>query len=257
MRGIEFLRLGDEETGGGYAAPGCHLEGQARSVLAGPTGFPLWVVRAELAAGARLCWEGPHGDEGLYPIDGDLSVDGRTCPAGGVVVVEAGAAATVSAPRGARLLHFGPHDHQAPSTGWYGPPAAGPRGVHVVGPGGLYAAHEPGRDTRMFADSSCATCRITLFFTGRDTAYAAAPHSHSTDEILYLLAGEVRFGSHRLGPGDAAFIEGGRRYAFRSGPDGFAFLNYRRDASEQTVVGDVARLEGGEARGLDRVWDVR
>lgn len=257
MRGIEFRHLGGEDVSDGYAAPGCRLEGQARSVLAAPTDFPLWVVRAELTAGSHLHWEKPHGDEGLYAIDGDLWVDGRTCPAGGVVVVESGARATVRTTGGACLLHFGPHDHMAPTTGWYGPPTPGPRGVHVVGPGGLYATHEPGRDTRMFADSSCATCRITLFLTGRDSEYVSAPHSHSADEILYLLTGEVRFGSHRLGPGDAAFVEGGRRYAFRSAPQGFAFLNYRRDASMQTVVGDVARLEGGQARGLDRVWDVR
>jgi hypothetical protein len=109
----------------------------------------------------------------------------------------------------------------------------------------------------MFADSTCPTCRITLFVTGRDEPYTSSRHSHSADEVLYVLRGEVRFGSRRLGPGDAVAIEGGYKYGFRSGPDGFAFLNYRRDASEQTSDGDVARLEGGKARGLTFVNDVR
>lgn len=255
MRGIDFRRM--EDAAAGYPAPTCRLDGDATGAIAAPAGFPLWVARGELAPGARLRWTGDHGDEGIYLLAGELGVDGRRCPAGGVVVVEAGAPAEVVAPDGARLLHFGPHDPEVPTTGYHGPPRPTPRGTHVIGPRGLYAAAQPGRDTRMFADSTCDTCRITLFFTGRQAAYVAAPHSHSTDEVLYLLSGEVRFGSHRMAPGDAAFIEADRRYAFRSGPEGFAFVNYRRDASEQTVAGDVARLEGGRARGLERVWDVR
>ena len=109
----------------------------------------------------------------------------------------------------------------------------------------------------MFADSSCETCRITLFFTGRDDEYVSSLHSHSVDELMVVVAGEVRFGNRRLHAGDAVAITGGHRYGFRSGPDGFAFLNYRRDASEQTSDGDVARPEGGAARGLTLVNDIR
>jgi len=121
----------------------------------------------------------------------------------------------------------------------------------------MFAAVGPGRDTRMFADSTCQTCRITFFTTGRDSEYVSSPHSHSVDEILYLMSGRIRFGSRELRPGDAVCIEGDRRYAFRSGPEGFAFLNYRRDASKQTIVGDIPRLEGGLARGLTPVFDER
>jgi hypothetical protein len=173
------------------------------------------------------------------------------------VIVEASAPACVSAPDGATLVHFGPRDPDPPVDGYYGAPAGEPRAVHVVGPGGTYAAIEPGRETRMFADSTCGTCRITLFFTGRDAEWRSAAHSHSADEILYLLRGTIHLGSYRLDPGDAVAIAGGRRYAFRSGPDGFAFLNYRRDASEQTTAGGEPLLEGGRVRGLTLVNDVR
>jgi hypothetical protein len=109
----------------------------------------------------------------------------------------------------------------------------------------------------MFADSTCPTCRITLFVTGRDEPYRSARHSHSADEVQYVTRGEVRFGSRVLRPGDAVAIAGGYRYRFQSGNAGFAFLNYRRDASEQTNDGDIPRLEGGRARGLAFVNDVR
>jgi hypothetical protein len=70
-----------------------------------------------------------------------------------------------------------------------------------------------------------------------------------------VLRGRIQFGSYELGPGDAVAIRGDQRYQFRSGPDGFAFLNYRRDASEQTTEGSQPQLEGGKARSLTFVND--
>src|SRR3954471_20593932 len=85
--------------------------------------FPLWSVRSELAPGAALAWDGRHGEEGLYVLEGELVVDGRVCPAGGVVVVESDVAATVTAPAGARVVHVGPADADAPGDGLLGAPA--------------------------------------------------------------------------------------------------------------------------------------
>ena len=263
MRGLGFAPA--TALADGYAAPTCRLIGGARSSLVSFDGFPLWAVTAELAPGAELRWGdargdahgAAHGDEGVYVTAGSLLVGDRECPAGGAVIIEGQAAASVAAPEGATVVHFGPHDPSPPADGYFGPAAPPPHGAHVVGPGGVYAAVEPGRDTRMFADSTCPTCRITLFFTGRDERYVSARHSHSADEILYVLRGEVRFGSRRLAPGDAVCIAGGHKYGFQSGAEGFAFLNYRRDASEQTTEGDIPRLEGGRVRGLTFVNDVR
>jgi mannose-6-phosphate isomerase-like protein (cupin superfamily) len=220
-------------------------------------GFPLWALQADLAPTSQLIWAGDHGDEALYAVSGTLEVDGRRCPPRGAVIVESGVAASVCAPHGARVVHVGAHDIAPPAGGRYGPPEPAGDGVHVIGPGGTWAAVEPGRETRMFADSTCPTCRITLFVTGRSDLYAAAPHRHSADEILFVLEGEVHFGAYRLGPGDAVAVAAGQRYGFRSGPQGFAFLNYRRDVSEQTVGSEAPKLEGGAARGLTPVHDVR
>ena len=258
MKGIAFAPLDEAAVEAGYAAPTCSLvEGSASSSLVCFERFPLWAVRARLEPHSTLAWSEPHGDEAVYVADGSIAYGDRVCPPGGAVVVEAGTTARVTAAAGASVLHFGPWDAEPPSDGRYGPPAPGPRRVHVVGPGGTYAAVEPGRDTRMFADSSCETCRITLFLTGRDSRYVSTRHSHSADELMILVAGEVRFGSRRLHTGDAVVVAGGYRYGFRSGPEGFAFLNYRRDASEQTIDGDVARPEGGAAHGLTLVNDIR
>lgn len=194
--------------------------------------FSLWVRRDELAPGAPLTIAGPHGDEALYVRSGSIVFDGREVETGGVAVVEAGADATFTAGAdGAVLVHFGPSDPEPPASGAYGPPAATPRGVHLVGPRGLMAIEQPGRSTRFFADSECPTCRITLFTTARDEQYRSASHSHSEDEILYMLDGDIQVGPTTLGPDTGVCIPGNQVYGFRSGDRGFRFLNYRRDVS--------------------------
>ena len=88
--------------------------------------------------------------------------------------------------------------------------------------------------------------------------YVSATHSHSTDELIHLVWGELRLGSQTMRPGDTLAVDADRRYGFRSGPDGFGFLNYRRDASEQVVErGSPPRREGGLVNGLTAVMDVR
>ena len=54
-------------------------------------------------------------------------------------------------------------------------------------------------------------------------------------ELIYILGGEIHLGSQRLGPGASLFIAADQPYRFRAGAEGFAFINYRRDASEMTV----------------------
>ena len=257
MSGITFAPASTAPICETYPTATCRAGGQVTASLRSFEGFPLWVLQADLAPASQLRWDEDHGEEALFAVSGTLEVDGRRCPPRGAVIVEAGVAASVCAPAGARVVHVGAHQKTPPADGRYGPPEATGRGVHVIGPGGTWAAVEPGRETRMFADSTCPTCRITLFLTSRSSLYVAAPHRHSADEILFVLDGDVHFGAYHLRSGDAVAVAAGQRYGFRSGPDGFAFLNYRRDVSEQTVGSEPPRLEGGAARGLTPVGDVR
>lgn len=194
--------------------------------------FSLWVSRERIQPGARFERDGVHGDEAVYVQEGVLVFDGRELDAGCVAVVESGAAAAfVAGDEGSTIVHFGPHASSPPGDGAYGPPQPAPRGVHLVGPRGLLAIEQPGRSTRFFADSACATCRLTLFSTARDHLYRSSSHSHSEDEILYVLDGEIRVGATTIEPDMGVMIPGGEVYGFRSGDSGFRFLNYRRDVS--------------------------
>jgi quercetin dioxygenase-like cupin family protein len=247
---------GDTPTREGWLAPTVALSGAASSAPLSPDGFPLWLVRGVLEPGSTLTWSGAHGDEVLHVTRGELEVDGRVCPTGGAVIVESDVAATVRAVGEAEVLHFGPADPTPPADGFYGPAATEGHGVHIVGPGGTFAQVEGPRDTRFFADSTCPTCRATLLHTGRAVAYESAPHSHSQDELIHVLRGELQLGAYRVGPGDTLAIAKDVRYRFRS--EGFAFVNYRRDVSHQTIDRDAPPiLEGGAVHGFTPVMDLR
>jgi quercetin dioxygenase-like cupin family protein len=267
VKKIQFARLREAPEVAGTAVDTCRATGAATSRRLGFEGFPLWSVRTDLAAGAALVWDGRHGDEGLYVLEGELVVDGRVCPTGGAIVVEADVAATIEAPGGASVVHVGPTEPVAPADGLHGPPATEGRSVHVVGPEGTYATVEGTRGTRMFLDSTCPTCRISFFVSGRPVPNTSAIHTHSADEIISVLHGELRFGSQRLGPGDAVAIVGGQQYGFSASggtvdgdgqpSGGYAFLNYRRDASMMQRQGAEPFLEGGAATGMTYVGDLR
>jgi mannose-6-phosphate isomerase-like protein (cupin superfamily) len=261
VRGIHFVEpegydLPARDVPGAVASPG------VTSRLVSPPGFPLWLLRRRLPVGAHLTWSGDGGDEAVYVVRGALDVDGRVCPAGGCVVVEAGATPTVTASADAELVHVG---HRAPDGDDSGSGAThGVAGtadhasavVHVVGPGGTFARVEPGRTSRYYADSTCPGCDITVLLTGRDEPYVSAAHSHSSDELIHVLEGELVVGRTVLGPGSTVAVAAGRRYGFRS--DGFRFLNYRPGPSEMTTRRDAPpRQEGGAVNGFEEVMDLR
>jgi quercetin dioxygenase-like cupin family protein len=236
------------------------LAPQDRARRLSPPGVSLWLHDVTLSAGSQLCWDSRHGDEVLYVLSGSIALPGsaaRVVPTGGALIVEAGVAYEVTVAEPTRILHMGPADPAPPSDGPYGAPLSEGHGVHAVGPGGVYARSEVGRDTRFFADSSCPTCRLTLMKTGRDELYVSEAHSHSQDELIHVLTGEITVGRQTLGPGDTLFVAADRRYTFTGGTDGFSFLNYRRDASLHTPVrGGSSVLEGGATHGFAHVGDL-
>lgn len=53
------------------------------------------------------------------------------------------------------------------------------------------------------------------------------PHAHEQDEIIYIVAGEMRFGTEVLHAGSSVKIAGGALYSFSAGPEGLEILNFR------------------------------
>ncbi len=218
----------------GYLAPTCRATGTLASARFHPAGYSLWQVSAELGAGAELRWEGTHGDEALYVLEGTVEAAGQLCGPDGAVVVEADAAATVRAVTDTRLLHVGSISRPRPrTTADAGSP--GTPGVHVVDVASGRHVRFEGHpiENVYFADSTCPSCQIVLFSVSCDEAHVAASHLHSEDEIIHVVDGELQVGPQTLRAGMSVAIPAGRRYGFRT-PGAYKFINYRRDASTFT-----------------------
>jgi quercetin dioxygenase-like cupin family protein len=249
-----FISLLDRPEQTDYS-PTCDVTGLAFTRRLSPDGYSLWIFVSTLQPGAVMRWDDNHGDEVVYVTGGMLSAEGARCPEGGALVVESGIAAQLCAQDGASIVHFGPASTEPPTDGPYGPPAIDGHGVHVVGPRGRYAS-APGRPVyRFYADSTCPTCRATLLYVERGAGYFSKAHQHTQDELIYVLRGSLVFGrAHEYGAGTCLAIPAALPYAFHGGPQGFAFLNYRRDASHHRQrEGGGAGLEAGLAQGAVEV----
>jgi quercetin dioxygenase-like cupin family protein len=258
---LEIVHGADVEPSDAYGERGFAVYGTVAARLVSPPDFSLWLIRADLDDGASIEWPARHGDEAVYVVDGALEVDegtdARLVPPAGSVVVEAGAATKVRARGATRVMHVGPADAAPPADGIDRAAQPDGHGVHAVGPLGTYARVDADGDSHYYADSTCPTCRITLLSVARFGPYTSAPHSHTQDELIHVVTGSLTLGSLRVGPGDTLAIAAGQRYGFRGPDEGFLFLNYRSDASEQHWPdGRPPLTEGGAVNGLERVWDM-
>jgi quercetin dioxygenase-like cupin family protein len=77
-----------------------------------------------------------------------------------------------------------------------------------------------------------------------------ASHAHLADEIIYVLEGELKLGARSIGPGSSVYIPAETLYAFKAGPEGLRFLNFRPKqdltflTKEQFMVSRAARKAG-------------
>jgi hypothetical protein len=238
----------DEVAPSGAHPMGHATEGLEDARLLTPAEHPLWLVDLVLADGGRIEWSPAHGDEAVYLSAGSGRVDGRVCPPGGAVVVESGVATSLIALGPVRATHFGT---RAPGEGEG-------RTVHVFGPGGQWLSGRlEGVNATWFTDSTCPTCRAAFFVVESPDRFRGPPHSHSQDEVIYLVGGGVRMGAHRYGAGTALSIPANVRYAFDGLEGGHRFLNFRADVSYQTNAGAAPLLETAGAREGVYVGDLR
>lgn len=229
MRTLERVTFGRRRSG--HAAPSASASGRAASTRGGASRSALWVVDCELGAGSSISWRAGHGDEALIVLDGSLSdVRGLRLGPNDALAVEREARPDLRADAPTRFLHFG---GAAPST----PPEPrhGPGGVHRAGAAGRWVSRvargETTIEVRYYFDSTCPTCEV-LLARGRSSAgYHSASHSHSKEEILYVLDGEMRIGGTRVGSGTAVAVPADLRYSFRSGDDGCEFLVFRAEGA--------------------------
>ena len=258
MSAVDVIHAAEVEATTRYPATTVEIAGNLAARPMSPDGASLWLIAADLAAGTELRWGTEHGDEAVYVRSGSLVVDGRVCPADGAIVVEAGVAASAIAESDTSILHMGPADSTPPTDGLRGPAESEGRSVRIVGPGGVWATVDDSQRTRFFSDASAPTNRLWLLASDRPQYFESSAHSHSQDELIHVLRGEIRVGRRVVGAGDTLWVAADRRYKLYSGDDGVHFVNYRRDASVMTSPNyDGPLLEAGESTNMTWVDDTR
>ncbi|MFI5957529.1 cupin domain-containing protein [Cryptosporangium sp. NPDC051539] len=63
-------------------------------------------------------------------------------------------------------------------------------------------------------------------------------HKHNTGQLILIVEGSMRQGSHVLNPGDGYFTPAGTAYGFVAGPEGCRYVEFR-EGSVRTVTTDV------------------
>lgn len=203
--------------------------GEVQTYLEGDK-FPLQLHLHRLTAGQSL-QIGPLPVECVaYVWRGEAKAGGRPLATGSSIIVEQGQTVSVNgSEQGAQLLAFtsarplkvqaaGGHVHLLPADRV---PRAADLGGHKV-------------SGAMHADSDCPTCSVWLhenhFPPGEpldEKQQERGIHSHSEDEIIFVIDGEMRLGNRPAGPGTAVAIAAETLYSFSPGPNGLGFINFR------------------------------
>jgi hypothetical protein len=164
----------------------------------------------------------------LYVWTGAVEAGGRRLAASSSLVVERGAAVEIRGDdESSQVLSF---RAQAPSSA----PRAGGH-VHLLPTDRVKRGEvgAPGVIGGMHANAQCPTCAVWLHensMPGREQTpedAARGIHAHSEDEVIFVVEGEMRFGTRVLTPGMAVAIQANAFYGFGTGPAGLKFVNFR------------------------------
>lgn len=191
---------------------------------------PLHLYLLEINVSESVHVEGDGVDRLIYVWSGAVKAGGHHLAKGSSLIVERGSALDVSGSEvGTVVLAFSAAASSAkplPGGNVHLLPAQNaPRSDSLGGTVGLGGV--------MHADADCPTCEVWLHenrFPGRDIPRAddeAGVHSHSEDEVIFIIDGEICLGSKLYGPGTALAIAAHTLYSFTAGPKGLHFVNFR------------------------------
>ena len=244
---VQGLEAGSPEAGGrgGGASLRAYVDGAGQSIL---------LHQAAIAPGASLRIAPEAGDAAAYVWRGAVVAGGVALAAGSSAVVERGGAVTLAVPaeaaQAAQVLVFAGTGAARADTDAGAGGAGGGAQVHLLPAAQVpRMAPEPGSSGvsgGLHADSACPTCSVWLhenhFPAGMDLSAEQAErgiHSHSEDEIIFVIDGEIRLGSKGYGPGTALAIAADTLYGLTAGQLGLSFINFRA-----AMPGDIRFAHG-------------
>ncbi len=63
------------------------------------------------------------------------------------------------------------------------------------------------------------------------------PHSHTQDEVIFIVEGDLEISGRSRGPGTVVYMEKGTEYGFTAGQHGVRFLNVRPGLAQFQIDG--------------------
>lgn len=229
---------------------GCEGTGRTRAYLEGAK-FPLQLHLHELEPGESLTIGPMPAACVVYVWHGGVEAGGHDLVSGSSIIVEHGESLAITGvAAGTRLLAFAAVDPDA-KQGEGGHvhllPASNVPRSDDLGAGGVSGA--------MHADADCPTCSVWLHENRfgpteplSEADQAKGIHSHSEDEIIFVIDGEMRLGNKLAGPGTALAIAADTLYSFTPGPKGLSFINFRAGKP-----GDI-RFANGQSISETQYW---
>ena len=184
---------------------------------------PIMLWQHTMAPHGEIHWRQPPMGHVAYVWDGVADVNGTPVCRDGVVIIEHGAEAVLrTTTSSATVLHF----HRPANLSAETSRAGGH--VHVVNGNNAPQYRSSASTGYLFATSSCPTCELwfhkNVFPSGSP---GAGLHSHSEDEIIFVLDGTMTLGRRKLSRGTALAIDATTVYRFGVGDDGLTFINFR------------------------------
>lgn len=92
--------------------------------------------------------------------------------------------------------------------------------------------HHPGSETE-----------LQLFEVWFPAGHVVKAHAHRTDEVVWVLEGELHLGARLLRPGTSVYLPGLTLYGFTAGPEGLRILNFRATKEIGTISKEQLLLE--------------
>ena len=98
-----------------------------------------------------------------------------------------------------------------------------------------------GRTTGAQIVGEAAEDGLCAFIMNFAPGFETELHSHSEDEVMYVLDGEIRMGRRVMGPQSILLIRKDSQYKFSVGDEGVRFLNIRPGSTKYQPVIRAAR----------------
>jgi hypothetical protein len=181
---------------------------------------PIHLDRYCLSSGTGIEWDSADRCRTLFVETGAIAIAGRRFPTGSVIIVEAGAHCLAMAEDDeTELLEFRHNRGAEAQHGGH---------VHAVAGGDSPVIERDGISSSVHADATCPGCGVWLHENHiRKEGMTLDLHSHTEDEVIVVLEGEMIAGPRRLWPGAALSVAKNTLYAFTVGDGGLRFINFR------------------------------